>query len=279
MGLSDLKRLVVGKWHAATTLSEFARHLQNWREVWARYRRGLPISSPLRFRNGVRLEFGPEDDPIQLFREVFVRRCYTNSWFYRPKPGDVAIDLGANIGSFPLALAVECREIRCHCFEPSTATRARMSRNLEVNGLSGAVRIYPYAVSSSRGAADLRMGASSIHTSLFASDQVEGSRRERINLINFEDVLRLSGERRIAILKVDIEGAEKDLFSSLPPVALGVVERVVLEYHDHIVTGSRQSVESALIDSGFSIVRVVTASPGNGILYARRTDRDGSWTR
>ena len=117
------------------------------------------------------------------------------------------------------------------------------------------------------------MGASSIHTSLFASDQVEGSRRERINLINFEDVLRLSGERRIAILKVDIEGAEKDLFSSLPPVVLGVVERVVLEYHDHIVTGSRQSVESALIDSGFSIVRVVTASPGKRHLVC---ETDGS---
>ncbi len=132
------------------------------------------------------------------------------------------------------------------------------------------VRIYPYAVSGTCGIATLKGGTSSIQASLFESSQTMGNASERVEVITLVDAIRLIGEQRIALLKVDIEGAEKELFATIPADALAPIQRVVLEYHDYIKLGARAAVEAKLRAGGFSIVRINPVNMTAGILYAQK---------
>ncbi|HVK12266.1 MAG TPA: FkbM family methyltransferase [Gemmataceae bacterium] len=269
--LTDARRRIAGKMQAGRALLEFARHLKNWPAVWRAYRRGQPIPSPLVLRNGLVVEFGPDDDPVQLFREIFVRACYTPRWFYRPTPGDQVVDLGANIGVFALAVAGIARGLRCHCFEPAAGTRGRLLRNAEVNGLTEFIRVYPNAVAAAAGTLTLRAGASTIHRSLFANDMATDTPGETVEAVTLGRALEMTGADRIDLLKVDIEGAELDVFPACLPDVLAPVRRVVVEYHDHFRPGARAATEAALRAAGFSAPRVDPAGPEGGVLYATRS--------
>jgi hypothetical protein len=91
---------------------------------------------------------------------------------------------------------------------------------------------------------------------------------ERVELIALAEAIRLTGEEKIALLKVDIEGAEKELFATVPAETLALVRRVVVEYHDHFRPGARATVEGRLWAAGFSIARSDPVNLTNGILYA-----------
>jgi FkbM family methyltransferase len=266
-----LTRRVAGKLQAASSLSEFVRYMSNWRAVWRSYRAGQLISSPLQLRNGVRVEFSADDDVIQVFREVFVNCCYTPAWFYTPHSGDAVVDLGANIGAFSLAMANA--GARCHAFEPSPGTRQRLLRNVAVNPLSGSIRVYPYGIAGRAETLTLKAGKSSIHSSLHASALVNESASQPIEVITLAEALRQTGETRIELLKVDIEGAEKETFENAAPEVLASVRRVALEFHDHFRTGARAAAERALTAAGMRILKV-DATDGRGqcgILYAGRS--------
>src|SRR5262249_32277270 len=127
-----------GKLYAARTLAQFASMLENWRAVWDAYRGKAPIP-PLRLRGGITLYHEPGDDTFALFREIFLDHCYTRAGFYRPRPADTVIDLGANVGFFALYLQWRARGIRIHCFEPAVETRRRLGHNIEANHLTESV--------------------------------------------------------------------------------------------------------------------------------------------
>jgi FkbM family methyltransferase len=269
---SNIKHRVAGKLRAARTLYQFACHLKNWRSVWAAYRRRRPIASPLQLRNGLQIEFGSADDAVQVFQEVFVRKCYTPSWFYQPRVGDVVVDLGANIGFFTLSVAGVRRGLRCYCFEPASATRSRLSRNVELNHLTEFVQIHPFAVGGERGKIELKSGVSSIHTSLLNNDQIGEISGEPVEVISLDDALQRTGETKIDLLKIDIEGAEKDTFAKVSPATLAGVQRIAIEFHDHFCPGARATVEERLKESGFDRMQVghLCKDNQNGILYAWR---------
>jgi FkbM family methyltransferase len=268
--IARLAARAAGKFQAASAFFEMVRYLRNWPEIWRAYRKGQALPSPLLLRNGLRVEFGREDDVIQVFREVFVHHCYTPTWFHVPKSGDVVVDLGANIGVFSLAMAHD--GARCHAFEPVAGTRGRLLRNVEANGLSKSIVVQPFGVAGRTERVAIKMGTSSIHTSLHSSGQVDERAGEMIDVLPLADALARTGEPRIDLVKVDIEGAEQEMFENAPPDVLTPVRKVVMEFHGHIRPGARAAAEKALTAAGLLIVRVdaTDATGSSGILYAQR---------
>jgi FkbM family methyltransferase len=216
------------------------------------------------------IEFGPDDDPIQLFQEIIVRSCYTPRWFYRASPGDTVVDLGANIGMFALSVAWGVQGLRCHCFEPAAAARERLLGNVNVNQLGDRVRVYPYAIASTTGSANLNAAASSIHRSFYSNSMTKADAGEVVESLCLGEAISRANADRIDLLKVDIEGAERDAFAACSPEQLAPVRRVSLEYHDHFRPGARSTVETALRGAGFVILAVEPADPSSGVLYAAR---------
>jgi FkbM family methyltransferase len=263
---------IAGKWHAARSLLQFARYLRNYREFFEAYRAGTPLP-PIRLRGGMTIRHTPEDDTVNLFREIFVDRCYTGGGFYRPAPGDTVLDLGANIGTFAVFLQWLAPGVRVHCFEPGPETRRRLEENIRSNGLEGAVTIHPFAVSDGPKVLELKPARLAAQRSLFASEFTgAGEASESVECIGLDRAVELAGVERVQLLKVDIEGAEIEAMGSASPATWARVERVAAEYHDRVRPGCRRLIYDVLSANGFRRITEPITSPldGMGTVHATR---------
>ena len=253
---------ITGKWNAARALATIVRHFANWKGVWAAYRSGAAIP-PMLTRGGTKLGCLPGSDPITLFWEIWRDHCYTGRGFYRPRPGDTVLDLGANQGFFALYLSERAPGIRVHCFEPSGETRAQLLRNIESNGLGRTVSVYPFAVSDRQTEAAFHVTGKSEHGSLFLSE-FSGPDVQNVECVPLSRAVELTGADRVDLLKVDVEGAEIEILEGAGPEVWPRIDRVVVEYHDLFRPGCRDRVEAALRGAGYRVK--VIPLPGNPLL-------------
>ncbi len=227
---------------------------------------------PLKFRGGLTLHHGPLDEPIKLFREMFVPRSYTCEGFYRPMPSDVVMDVGANIGLFALFLQWCAPGIKVHCFEPGAYALDLLRKNIGLNRLDSAVAIHPYAVSAQCGVGRLSDAAVSTMRELKPRAADGPAAGETIETVDLPRALELCRTGHVDLLKMDIEGSEYEVINAAPPRAWEPIERVALEFHDYLHPGCREVVTRRLREAGFNWIRVVTYWPAArfGILHAGR---------
>lgn len=255
------------KFRAARTLGRMIRWLSNWREVWSAYRHARPLP-PLRFRSGFVLHHGPDDSPVALLHEIFGERHYTRHVGGRLE--GVLIDLGANIGAVTVEWARRSRNLRVHAYEPNPSTNGVLRRNVEANGLAACVTVHDEAVG--RAAGELRLWTninSMAVTGYGESPPMPGAVRASVPLIDLNEVVRRAGGGPVALLKMDIEGAEADALEGATPATLARIRRVVVEYHDLRCPGAARRCRAVLERAGFRC-RVRRLNAENGLIYARR---------
>jgi FkbM family methyltransferase len=127
------------------------------------------------------------------------------------RPGDVCVDIGANVGLHTLvaARAVGARG-RVLAFEAHPQTAALLSRTVWMNGFADTVTVYPYAISDVEGSVQMHLGPTSGHHSLLPLG-VGGGRGGDALCVNvdarrLDDVLPAGTTP--AFVKVDVEGVE-----------------------------------------------------------------------
>jgi FkbM family methyltransferase len=250
-----------GKLRSLSALMEFRRHLCNGVAVWKAYRASEPLPM-LKFRSGVTLAHAPEDDPVSLFREIFVARVYAPAWFYSPSETDRLIDIGANIGSFALFIQVEARGAHVDCYEPAPDARTRLLHNVEANDLRGMVRVYAEAVSRNDGHARMQLCG-------LSKDRTLSNAGESVATVPLDTAV--SRIDRVDYLKIDAEGAEADILEGASPATLSAVRRVAIEYHNQITPDALGRCRRVLERQGFATRVDLHYSPTDtGMLYATR---------
>ena len=182
---------------------------------------------------------------ISVFAQVFIHREY------RPlddcADGGLIVDCGANVGYSSAYLLSRFPRADLIAIEPHADNFRLLTRNLAPYG--GRARALQAAVwSSSRG--------------LIVSEAAAGARKEwavtvrepgldedpTVVSVDLGSVLDQSGHDRIAILKVDIEGSEAEVFARSTEPWLGRVDNIAIELHgDHC----QEVVSRALRDRGF----------------------------
>ena len=80
---------------------------------------------------------------------------------------------------------------------------------------------------------------------IFQVEETNGGGSE-LNPVVIGDLLRESGHDTIDILKLDIEGAEKEVFSNNPRDWLDHVRVLIVELHDPFKPGCSESLDSAV---------------------------------
>ncbi|MDQ3461748.1 MAG: FkbM family methyltransferase [Actinomycetota bacterium] len=124
------------------------------------------------------------------------------------RPGDSAIDVGANVGIYSLSLAGLGAKV--WAFEPSSAIRPALALNVQLNRAEDRVRVLPFA-----------LGAKNGHT-LFTSN-LEGTNHvvtgeaisptETVEIRRLDDVVAdpATGlvDENILLLKIDAEGEDE----------------------------------------------------------------------
>jgi FkbM family methyltransferase len=206
----------------------------------------------LRVKGGPTLEYGVQDDPAYLFDELFLSNGYGVGSFYRPRPGDVIVDVGANIGWFALLCRWCARgPVHIHCFEPDPETLSRLHQNLDVNGLNKEVRIHPFAVSNRNGRATFSRTSHPLCRGLSAGGDLE------VECVALGDAIRMTGDAgAIDMLKIDIEGGELEAIGASAVGDFARVDRVALEWHDRYRPGCLDACRSKLASAGFGCLRI-----------------------
>lgn len=92
---------------------------------------------------------------------LFTKEPDTIAWLQAMKPGEVLVDIGANVGMYTIFGAV-CRGVKVHAFEPESQNYALLNANIALNRLSAQVMAYPLALSD-------RMGADALYLSDFSA--------------------------------------------------------------------------------------------------------------
>ncbi len=144
--------------------------------------------------------------------------------------GDVAIDIGAHVGVVSCYLAKKWPELTIYAYEPAPANYARLVRNIEANSLTN-VRVFNRAVTDD--GRDLALsGDPQMNTgsySAFKGEQPVGAVARSTTL---QDILREQRISRVALLKVDCEGAEYEILYCAA-AELARVDALAMEIHEN----------------------------------------------
>jgi FkbM family methyltransferase len=171
----------------------------------------------LRWSDGLLFRIVPRE---QISRALYVSGTYEPNALVvlrsLLRDGDVFVDVGANAGVFSL---VGSRWVgttgRVLAFEPSSREFSRLGDTIALNGL-GNVQAVRAAVGSEAGTASLRVAVET-YAGLntlgrdFAYDGIETAQLERVSVTTLDAFVTSHGVSRVAAMKIDVEGAERDV--------------------------------------------------------------------
>lgn len=206
--------------------------------------RHLNVTLPSSGRRVLKASLRPNGGDYHTFRDVFQRRLYAvDATNVRH-----VLDLGANIGLSTLYFASQFPDAEFACVEPSTDNCKTLRAVLARNDIQAVV--IQSAIGPVSGVAELHLTSDSSSYSLVPA--VPSARREHVMQVTVPAVLERLGWKEVDLLKVDIEGYERRLFSQNNGW-LARVKRIVGEAHGHVGYGIDQ-VRADLVPFGFHVV-------------------------
>jgi FkbM family methyltransferase len=177
----------------------------------------------------------------------------------------VVFDLGANIGSFPIYLD-DCNpdiSWTCHSFEPFPDNYDLLERNIMANELQAKVVCRKEAIAGSDGEAvlDAAMGFDAVSIS-----NTVGESGVRVPTLRLSSYAKKHGVTRVDLLKIDVEGAEYDIFTADYAWIRDHSRYLIIEAHP--IGENTVEVIRAIISPDFEIIPRVTHN--TNVLFARR---------
>jgi len=223
---------------------------------WGRLSRRFVITFP----EGFRLRFHPSAMAAQLWTDTNHNRDDRELLAALLQPGDVVVDVGANIGALTVAVAWAVGpEGHVYAIEANPTTFAHLQENVEFNELTN-VTCLQYAASSDT----VPLGFS------------DNARSDTMNMVDATGPLTVPAapldalipqEIEVALLKIDVEGYERFVLEGAPST-LARTRQIYIEVWDHHFErfGYRtEDVLHALSDAGFETHRLGDGSRLLGI--------------
>ena len=164
------------------------------------------------------------------------------------RPGDLFVDVGANIGSYSILAATT--GARCLACEPVPETFQHLLRNIALNGFSAQVDAHNVAVGASRGRLRFTRDLDTVNHVLAPNES--GVETTEVEVFTLDDLLANDPP---AVIKIDVEGYETEVIRGSESTLLGAsLVAVLMELNG---SGARygydeQCLVDRMIDHGFS---------------------------
>jgi FkbM family methyltransferase len=198
--------------------------IANWREVLPLAAKGKSVTE-IRLRNGLLITATPETGLWPHFSDVWYHLSYTK---HCPIPlGAIVVDVGANVGVFSLFAARFANLV--YSLEPASSNFSRLVQNV-----SGTGNVVPLrcACAAQDGEATLDLSGLPVTFSLMTKSS--SGVAESVRVISLETLFEQHKIERCDFLKLDCEGAEFEIILDTAPSVFNRVQRIVMEYHDHL---------------------------------------------
>lgn len=173
-----------------------------------------------------------------VFRDIFLFGEFRLPVDIQPK---LIIDAGAYIGLSALYYSNKYPSAKIIAIEPEDTNFEMLTRNTESN--PNIQRVNAGVWSSNT---NLRISNKSSEKWAFTVEEVPDGQPFDIRAVTIDSVLENSGFDTIDVLKIDIEGSEKEIFSKNAEKWLPRVNVLVLELHDRMVEGCSDALYSAI---------------------------------
>jgi FkbM family methyltransferase len=191
-----------GKWFVRERLVRLCRRLEAHAQ-----------SRPFRLRSGIVIDLDIEMGTPRSILTDWVGEASTVAALDRSlRPGDVVVDIGANIGYFSLLCAARVFPAgRVYAFEPGARAWAHLTRNLGLNEVGKIVTPQQTAIGRETGRGHLRQSRPGDEDMAVLEDRVDPAGAYEDVAVTTVDEALSEVDRPIRLLKVDVEGREWDV--------------------------------------------------------------------
>ncbi len=204
---------------------------------------------------------------IPTFEQIFVKREYESENL--PDRAATIMDLGANVGYASVFFALRYPGSRIFAVEPDAENFSELKLNTlrfddRIALLHGAAWVYDGSIHLRTENDEGRsLGAWGVQVC-----EDETASHSCVNCYTMARLLELSGFDAIDILKIDVEGAERELFAQAAQAWLAKTKLVIIETHDRFRPGSEASVRAALASDFDELPRC-----GENLFFRRKAAR------
>lgn len=164
----------------------------------------------------------------RILWEIFVDKPYIRHFTLPTEP--VVVDVGGYIGDFSIYAAKYLNARRVIVYEPTAENFRILKQNIENNSFQDRITAVNKAVSDSDEIVlnTKVLDGNEVHASRYLYQDAEHRRIPSVTLAELFEEHQLD---RADLLKVDCEGGEYDIFSSVPADLFGRIQNIVFEYH------------------------------------------------
>lgn len=212
------------------------KYVKNWPVYFLNKWKGPPLITYFHLRkHDIRIAVPKET--LRVFKEFFISDEYSVELLkpYLPK-NSVVIDIGANIGMFPIRLLVEQPDIWFYSYEPFPNNFAILHENVSSNPLTrNRISIFNTAVLGKK-QDDLKIYFNRKQNYTDSSSVIPGFENNHdtleISCTTLEEIYSVHRLQNIALLKLDCEGSEYSILYDTPVDLINKIPLIVVETHD-----------------------------------------------
>jgi len=191
-----------------------------------------------------------------IIGEIFTNEVYDR--YFKPEKGSIVVDIGAHVGTYTIKAASRIgNNGHVYAIEPSPESYALLKHNIKINSFNNITPLN-IALSNQNGKQKLYL-----HYQLSHATVVNPSNKYvNVDSRKLDDIIQQHTSKRIDIIKIDAEGAEKEiLLGALNTLTHSTSKVVVAAYH---YPEEVDELSLILRKCGF------TTKDHNGILYATK---------
>jgi FkbM family methyltransferase len=181
---------------------------------------------------------------IQCFEQVFLDEEYKSPFGFAPR---VIVDAGANIGMATLYFAFRYPQARILAIEPESNNFKILQQNCA--GLPNVTLVQAALWPDHRRVAISDRGWGP--WAYYVTKELGSKSIGEVSTITIDDIFRKLAVNNIDLLKLDIEGSERELFAADRGTWLERVEQIIIELHDRNRPGCSKAFYSAVTAQTF----------------------------
>jgi FkbM family methyltransferase len=149
------------------------------------------------------------------------------------QPNDIILDLGANLGIISILLSKKFPFTKIYSFEASPINYQNFITNIKDNNCQN---ITPFNLAVWSQSKDIikiptsptNSGGSSIY---YKSEFFNKYPISEVQTISLEDIFLQNNIKSCKLLKIDVEGAEYEIFKTFPEEKLNCIKNIGIEFH------------------------------------------------
>ena len=147
----------------------------------------------------------------------------------KEKPGCVFIDIGANVGVHSLFMSNFCSQV--HSFEPYQKVRERLIHNMQLNQINNII-VHDIGLGSKDEYLDffVPIGAHQGEGSFLSEHRGDSKLIGKLKVVNGDSYISRLQLNNIGLIKIDVEGFEKDVLIGLENSLKVYRPFIVMEY-------------------------------------------------